>query len=34
MTLLPFLAILISVLGLFVSGGAVTFFIKYGTPTL
>jgi hypothetical protein len=31
MTLLPFLAILISVLGLLVSGGAVSFFIKYGT---
>lgn len=31
MTLLPFLALLISVLGLLVSGGAVSFFIKYGT---
>jgi membrane protein YqaA with SNARE-associated domain len=31
MTLLPFLAILISVLGLLISGGAVSFFMKYGT---
>ena len=31
MTLLPFLAILISVLGLLVSGGAMGFFMKYGT---
>jgi hypothetical protein len=31
MTLLPFLAIMISILGLLVSGGAASFFIKYGT---
>jgi hypothetical protein len=31
MTLLPLLALIVSIFGLLVGGGAVSFFIKYGT---